>query len=126
MAKGTPISELVEAMVILREDNAFDNPSRALTNLKQTSTVEKYRLQFEVLFEVLSIWILKNSTNEFWVNTFIGGLEEEIRVLLTMLKPTSLQAAFGFTLLHKEEVLRRNQNPKKCDKIQEIVEVLEE
>jgi hypothetical protein len=43
-----------------------------------------------------------------------------------VLKPTSLQAEFGFTLLHKEEVLRRNQNPKKCDKIQEIVEVLEE
>jgi hypothetical protein len=43
-----------------------------------------------------------------------------------MLKPTSLQAAFGFTLLHEEDVLRRNQNPKKCDKIQEILEVLEE
>jgi hypothetical protein len=71
MAKGTWISELVEAMVILREDNAFNNPSRALTNLKQTSTIEKYRLQFEVLFEVLSIGILKNLTDELWVNTFL-------------------------------------------------------
>jgi hypothetical protein len=34
--------------------------------------------------------------------------------MLTMLKPTTLQAAFGFTLLHEGEVLKRNQNPKKC------------
>jgi ribosomal protein L17 len=58
MTKGTRISKLVEAMVTLREDNAFDNPFSALINLKQTSTVEKYRSQFEVLFEVLSIDIL--------------------------------------------------------------------
>jgi hypothetical protein len=43
-----------------------------------------------------------------------------------MLKPTSLQAAFGFTLLHEEGAPCRNQNPKRRDKIQEIVEVLEE
>jgi hypothetical protein len=109
-------------MVMLREDNAFDNLVSALINLKQTSTVEKYRSQFEVL----SIGILKYSTNEFWVNTFISGLNVEIKLLLTTLKLTSLQAAFGFTLLHKEEALRRKQNPKKCDKIQETVEVLEE
>jgi hypothetical protein len=127
MAKGTQISKLVEAMVTLREDNAFDNSVSALINLKQTSTVDKYRSQFEVLFEVLSIGILKYSTNEFWVNTFISELNVEIRLLLTKLKPTSLQAAFGFfTLLHEEEVLRINQNPKKCDKIQETIEVLEE
>jgi len=105
MTKGTRISELVEAMVTLREDNAFDNLVSAIINLKQTTTVEKYRSQFEVLFEVLSIGILKYSTNEFWVKTFINGLDVEIRLLLTMLKPTSLQAAFGFTLLHEEEVL---------------------
>jgi hypothetical protein len=109
-------------MVTLREDNAFDNLVSAIINLKQTSTVEKYRSQFEVL----SIGILKYSTNEFWVNTFVSGLNVEIKLLLTTLKLTSLQAAFGFTLLHEEEALRRKQNPKKCDKIQETVEVLEE
>jgi hypothetical protein len=42
MANGTRISELVEAMVTLREDSAFDNPYRAIINLKQTSTAKKY------------------------------------------------------------------------------------
>lgn len=98
MAEGTRLSELVDAMVTLREDNAFDDPLGALMNLRQTSIV-KYRSQFEVLFEVISIGILKHSTSEFWVNKFISRLNEEIRKILTILKPISLQVAFGFTLL---------------------------
>jgi uncharacterized protein YxjI len=87
MAKGTRLSELVDAMLTLKEDNAFDDPLGALMNLRQTSTVKKYRSQFEVLFEILSIGILKHSTSEFWVNKFISGLNEEIRKSLTILKP---------------------------------------
>jgi uncharacterized protein YxjI len=84
MAKGTRLSELVDAMLTLKEDNAFDDPLGALMNLRQTSIVKKYRSQFEVLFEV---GILKHSTSEFWVNKFISGLNEEIRKSLTILKP---------------------------------------
>jgi hypothetical protein len=91
MAEGTRLSELVDAMVTLREDNAFDDPLGALMNLRQTSIVKKYRSQFEVLFEVISIGILKHSTSEFWVNKFISRLNEEIRKILTILKPISLQ-----------------------------------
>ncbi|GLT53256.1 hypothetical protein SLA2020_265410 [Shorea laevis] len=93
-------------MATLREDGAFDNTIGALINLKQTSTVEKYRSQFEVLYEVLSIGILICSTEKFWVSTFLNGLKEEIRIRITMLKPTLLQEAFGFVRLQEEEILR--------------------
>jgi hypothetical protein len=116
MSKGTRIFKLVEAIVKLREDNAFDNPIRALINLKQTSTVEKYQSQFEVL----SIRILTRLNKEFWESRFVSGIKENIKITVTMLKPTSLKAAFGLAKFQEEEFLRRTWAPKNCKESQEI------
>lgn len=107
MTKGTQIFELVEAIVMLREDSAFDNSIRALINLKQTSTVEKYRSQFEVLSELLSIRILTRLTKEFWVSRFVSGIKENIKITVTMLNATSLKAAVSLAKFQEEEFLRR-------------------
>jgi hypothetical protein len=88
-------------MITLREKSAFDDPIRALINLKQTSIVEKYRSQFEILFKVLSIGIFRSSTEEFWLRMFIGNLKEEVRITVAMLKPTSIGAAFGLARLQE-------------------------
>jgi hypothetical protein len=92
MVKGTQVSQLNEAMGII-----------TLFRLRQTSTLEEYRSQFEPL----SNTILKSFAEEFWVNMSVIGLKEEIRTLVKMLKPTPLLAAFGLAKL-QEEYLRRN------------------
>jgi hypothetical protein len=107
MEKGPRISELVKAMVTLREDNAFDNCVGALINLKETLTIEKYQSLFELLFEVRSIGILRSSTKEFRLCMFIGGLKEELRIIVAMLKPTSLGVTFELDRLQEEEILKK-------------------
>jgi hypothetical protein len=130
MAKGTCYSELVEAMVMLKEDNAFDNLVSALINLKQISTIDKYQSQFELLFEVLFIGIFRSSTDEFWLCMFIGGLNKEVRITVAMLKPTSLGTAFGLARLQEEKIIKETLSPMHKEMLevesQEIDEVQEE
>lgn len=47
-------------------------------------------------------------SEEFKVSTFLSGLEEEIRITVTMLKPNALTTTFGLTRLQEEEVSRRS------------------
>jgi hypothetical protein len=70
-------------------------------------TVEEYQYQFEVLSNKIP-----GLTEEFKVSSFISGLNEEMRIMLTMLKPPNLPAAFGLARLQEEEVGRRNKSPR--------------
>lgn len=88
--------------------------------------MEEYLSQFEVL----SNTTLLGLTEEFSVSRFLSGLNEEIRKTITMLKSTSLQAAFGLVQLQEEDILRENLGHVHKEPIemegQEIVEVLED
>lgn len=87
--------------------SAFDDPVGGFTKLKQTTTVEEYQTQFEVLSNKIAGLI-----EDFRISTFLSGLKEEIRITITMLKPNSLPATFGLARLQEEEVTRRNRNYK--------------
>jgi hypothetical protein len=95
--------EFVVALKVQFSPSAYDDPIGAFTKLLQTSTIEVYQSEFEMLSNRIS-----GLTEEFRVHTFLSGLKEEIRITVTMLKPNCLSAAFGLTRLQEDEVLRRN------------------
>jgi hypothetical protein len=102
--------EFVVALKIRFEPSAYDDPAGAFTKLQQISTVDEYQSQFEVLSNRIP-----GLTEEFRVSSFVSGLKEEVRIMVTMLKPTSLPAAFGLARLQEQEVCRRNRSPKPQD-----------
>jgi hypothetical protein len=87
--------------------SAFDDPVGAFTKLKQTSNVEDYQTQFEILSNKI-----QGLSEEFKVSTFLSGLREEVRIVVTMLKPKDLTTAFGLARLQEEEVKLRSKGYK--------------
>lgn len=73
------------------------------TKLRQTVTVEEYQTEFESLSNKIS-----GLTKEFRISIFINGLRDYLKIMITMLKPNTILAAFGLAKLHEEEVARRN------------------
>jgi hypothetical protein len=86
---------------------AFDDPVGAFTKLKQTSIVEDYQTQFEILSNKI-----QGLSEEFKVSIFLSGFREEIRITVTMLKPKDLTTAFGLARLQEEEVKLRGRSQK--------------
>jgi hypothetical protein len=69
---------------------AYDDPMEAMTRLRQTSTVAVYKAQFEELSN-----ILRGLTLGYKLSCFLSGLNEEIRLLVRLLAPTTLLHAFA-------------------------------
>jgi len=110
LIESAPVTNWDEFVVALKTrfaPSAYDDPVGAFTKLLQTSTVEEYQYQFEVLSNKIP-----GLTEEFKVSSFISGLKEEVRIMVTMLKPPNLPAAFGLARLQEEEVERRNRSPR--------------
>jgi len=99
--------EFVFALKTRFAPSAFDDPVGAFTKLKQTSTVEDYQVQFEILSNRI-----QGMSEEFKVSTFLSGLKEEVRIMVTMLKSTTLSSAFGLAKLQEEEVRLRGRGHK--------------
>jgi len=99
--------EFVFALKTRFAPSAFDDPVGAFTKLKQTSTVEDYQVQFEILSNRI-----QGMSEEFKVSTFLSGLKEEVRIMVTMLKPITLSSAFGLAKLQEEEVRLRGRGHK--------------
>jgi len=51
-------------------------------------------------------------SEELKVSTFLSGLKEEVRIMVTMLKPTTLSSAFERAKLQEEEVGLRSRGHK--------------
>jgi hypothetical protein len=75
----------------------FDDPVGTFTKLKQTSTVEDFQTQFEIMSNGI-----QGLSDEFKVSTFLSSLREEIRIIVTMLKPKDLTMAFRLAKLQEE------------------------
>jgi hypothetical protein len=98
--------EFAIALRVRFAPSAFDDPKGAFTKLKQTSTVEEYQTQFEILSNRF-----QGMSEEFKVSTFLSGLKEGIRITITMLKPNAL-TTFGLARSQEKEVNRRNRGHK--------------
>ncbi|KAF5463169.1 hypothetical protein F2P56_019105 [Juglans regia] len=81
----------------------FEDPIGAFTKLRQTSTVEEYQTEFKILSNKI-----KGLTEEFRISTFISGLRDDLKIMVTMFKPNTISAAFGLAKLQEEEVARRS------------------
>jgi hypothetical protein len=88
-ASGT-WAEFIDALKVWFAFSAYDDLIGAFTKLKQTTTMEEYQSQFEVLSNRIA-----GLSEEFWVRNFLSGLKKEIRITVVMLKPTTLTSAFG-------------------------------
>lgn len=60
--------------------------------------VEDYQTQFETLSNKITRF-----SKKFKVSTILIGSKEEIKILVTMFKPTTLSVAFGLARLQEEE-----------------------
>lgn len=72
----------------------------ALMQLRQVSTVADYTTQFEALSNRLRGISKKNR-----LSYFLSGLQDDIRLLVRMLHPPNLVAAFGLAKLQEEYLL---------------------
>ena len=59
----------------------------ALISIKQISTIEAYKTQFEMLFNRA-----RGLSNSYKLNCFLGGLKEEIRISVRIL-PSELSVS---------------------------------
>ncbi|XP_058078836.1 uncharacterized protein LOC131227133 [Magnolia sinica] len=77
----------------------LDDPMKALTQLRQNTTVEAYKSQFEVLSNRL-----KGLAEPYKLSCFLSGLREDIRFMVRMLNPSNLTMAFGMAKMQEENV----------------------
>jgi hypothetical protein len=75
---------------------AYDDPMESMTRLRQTSTVAVYKAQFEALSNRL-----RGLFEGYKVSCFLSGLNEEIRLLVRLLAPTSLLQAFALAKIQE-------------------------
>ncbi|XP_041009333.1 uncharacterized protein LOC121253378 [Juglans microcarpa x Juglans regia] len=105
--------EFTAALRVRFGPSIFEDPIGAFTKLRQTSAVEDYQTEFEILSNKI-----KGLSDEFRNSTFISGLRDDLKIMVTMLKPNTISAAFGLAKSQEEEVAwrsraapNRTQNP---------------
>ena len=79
---------------------AYDDPMEALTRLKQTTTVVSYKGNFEILSNRI-----KGLSKSHKLSCFLSGLKDEIRLLVRMLVPKSLNDAFRLAKIQEEYLM---------------------
>ena len=94
--------EFVEAICIRFGPSAYEDPVGIFTKLRQRGSIEDYQTEFETLSNQIS-----GLSEEFRISTFLSGLKDELRIIVTMFKPSTLAAAFGLARLQEEEVGRK-------------------
>ncbi|KAL5705175.1 hypothetical protein ACHQM5_023513 [Ranunculus cassubicifolius] len=75
----------------------YDDPSEALSRLKQTSTVDVYQDEFELLSQLID-----GLPESYLIGCFVAGLKDEIRLDVKIKKPRSLSEAIGVSRLIEE------------------------
>ena len=95
----------VRALQTRFRGSPYDDPMEALIRLKQTTTVEEYKGQFEALSNQL-----RGLAESYKLSCFLSGLREDIRFMVRMLNPVNLHMAFWLAKMQEENVvaLRRS------------------
>ena len=98
----------VKALQIRFGTSSYDDPMEALISIKQTSTVELYKTQFEMLSNRV-----RGLYDSHRLSCFLGGLKEEIRMGVRMLNPQNLVAAYGLARMQEENltIMRKSWRP---------------
>ncbi|KAL5755600.1 hypothetical protein ACOSQ2_020346 [Xanthoceras sorbifolium] len=82
--------EFTKASLTRFDPTEYDNPSEALTRLKQTSTVAAYQEAFERLSHRVD-----GLPEEFLVSCFVADLKDEFRLDVKVKNPNTLSEAIG-------------------------------
>ena len=96
--------ELTKAALLHFGPTKFDDPSEALTRLRQTTTVASYQESFERLSNCVD-----DLPEKFLIGCFVAGLRDEIRIDVKIKHPSTLAEAIGVARLIEE----RNQVQRK-------------
>ncbi|KAL5731844.1 hypothetical protein ACHQM5_004534 [Ranunculus cassubicifolius] len=78
----------------------FDNITAEFNRLCQITTVEDYQARFEEL-QPLVLQRNQGLTEQYFIDSFIGGLKEELRHVVQMFRPTSLTQAINLAKLQE-------------------------
>ena len=76
---------------------SYDDPMKSLTKLKQISSVLAYRGQFKAVSNKV-----RNLPESHKLSCFLSGLKDEVRLLMRMLGPKTLNEAFGLAKMQEE------------------------
>ncbi|KAK9715846.1 hypothetical protein RND81_06G193500 [Saponaria officinalis] len=95
-AVGEPLqSEEYSRAIKARFGDTSEDPMSELLSLKQTESVQAYHDAFNIL---LSKFDLQST---YALSCFLSGLDEKISVMVRMLKPQTIQEAFGLAKLQE-------------------------
>lgn len=78
-----------------------DRLVRQMFHITQTTTVTDYIDRFSTLFDQLKAY-QPNPDMHYYTTRFLDGLREDIRSVVTVHRPTSLDTAFSLALLQDE------------------------
>ncbi|KAL5750115.1 hypothetical protein ACOSP7_024718 [Xanthoceras sorbifolium] len=91
-------TEFTKALLLRFGPIDYEDPSEALTRLKQTSTVSIYQEEFEKLFHRVD-----ELPEKFLIGCFIAGLKDEVRLDVKIKQPRSFTDAIGVARLVEEK-----------------------
>ena len=91
---------MVQALHVRFGSTPYNDPMKALSKLRQTSTVAIYKEDFEALSNRI-----KGLSPMHKLSCFLSGLKDEIRLPVRMLTPQSLNAAFGLAKIQEEYLM---------------------
>ncbi|KAF5475692.1 hypothetical protein F2P56_007468 [Juglans regia] len=80
--------------------SVYEDAMEALTKLRQTTTVEAYKSDFEHLSNQLH-----GLAESYKLSYFLDGLRKDIRYMVCMMRPTSLLTAFGIVKMQEENMV---------------------
>ncbi|KAL5769701.1 hypothetical protein ACOSP7_013855 [Xanthoceras sorbifolium] len=104
--RGPPTwNEFTKAVLQRFGPTDYEDPSEALTRLKQITSVEVYQTEFEKLSQQVN-----DLPENYLIACFVAGLRDEIRLDVKVKKPRTLSDAIGVARLIEE----RNQLQKKA------------
>ncbi|XP_028115673.1 uncharacterized protein LOC114313491 [Camellia sinensis] len=101
-------NELTKALLLRFGPTDYEDPSEALTCLKQTSTVATYQETFEMLSHRVD-----GLPENYLIGCFIAGLCDDIRLDVKLKQPCTLADTIGAARLIEE----RNSLQKKCMRV---------
>lgn len=81
---------------------AYEDPIGALTKLRQKGSLEDYQTKLKFLSKKIS-----GLNKGFCISTFLSGLKDELRIIITMFKPNTLAAAFRLACLQDKGINRK-------------------
>ena len=77
--------------------STYNDPMKALTKLRQVSSMAQYKRQFEALSNRI-----KELSDKHKLSSFLSSLKDEIRLPVNMFNPPNLSSTFGLAKIQEE------------------------